>query len=104
MKRRTKIISAVMALAILVCVFAVLATSFAVDTSSESASFRVDAQIMGYNRVEVKIYAPAGAAGGSYTLKYDSSYLRLAKPDADKNGEQTSVNFVRKRRYGNNKL
>ena len=91
MKRRTKIISAVMALAILVCVFAVLATSFAVDTSSESASFRVDAQIMGYNRVEVKIYAPAGAAGGSYTLKYDSSYLRLAKPDADKNGEQTSV-------------
>lgn len=49
MKRRTKIISAVMALAILVCVFAVLATSFAVDTSSESASFRVDAQIMGYN-------------------------------------------------------
>ena len=48
MKRRTKIISAVMALAILVCVFAVLATSFAVDTSSESASFRVDAQIMGY--------------------------------------------------------
>ena len=65
MKRRTKIISAVMALAILVCVFAVLATSFAVDTSSESASFRVDAQIMGYNRVEVKIYAPAGAAGGS---------------------------------------
>ena len=39
----------VMALAILVCVFAVLATSFAVDTSSESASFRVDAQIMGYN-------------------------------------------------------
>lgn len=50
MKRRTKIISAVMALAILVCVFAVLATSFAVDTSSESASFRVDAQIMGYNR------------------------------------------------------
>lgn len=54
MKRRTKIISAVMALAILVCVFAVLATSFAVDTSSESASFRVDAQIMGYNRVEVK--------------------------------------------------
>lgn len=91
MKRRTKIISAVMALAILVCVFAVLATSFAVDTSSESASFRVDAQIMGYNRVEVKIYAPAGAAGGSYTLKYDSSYLRLAKPEADKNGEQTSV-------------
>ena len=91
MKRRTKIISAVMALAILVCVFAVLATSFAVDTSSESASFRVDAQIMGYNRVEVKIYAPAGAAGGSYTLKYDSSYLRLVKPDADKNGEQTSV-------------
>ena len=91
MKRRTKIISAVMALAILVCVFAVLATSFAVDTSSESASFRVDAQIMGYNRVEVKIYAPAGAAGGSYTLKYDSSYLRLTKPDADKNGEQTSV-------------
>ena len=65
MKRRTKIISAVMALAILVCVFAVLATSFAVDTSSESASFRVDAQIMGYNRVEVKIYAPAGAAGGA---------------------------------------
>ena len=46
MKRRTKIISAVMALAILVCVFAVLATSFAVDTSSESASFRVDAQNM----------------------------------------------------------
>lgn len=91
MKRRTKIISAVMALAILVCVFAVLATSFAVDTSSESASFRVDAQIMGYNRVEVKIYAPAGAAGGSYTLKYDSSYLRLTKPDADKKGEQTSV-------------
>ena len=91
MKRRTKIISAVMALAILVCVFAVLATSFAVDTSSESASFRVDAQIMGYDRVEVKIYAPAGAAGGSYTLKYDSSYLRLVKPDADKNGEQTSV-------------
>lgn len=37
MKRRTKIISAVMALAILVCVFAVLATSFAVDTSSEKA-------------------------------------------------------------------
>ena len=91
MKRRTKIISAVTALAILVCVFAVLATSFAADTSSESASFRVDAQIMGYNRVEVKIYAPAGAAGGSYTLKYDSSYLKLIKPDADKNGEQSSV-------------
>lgn len=91
MKRRTKIISAVMALAILVCVFAVLATSFAVDTSSESASFRVDAQIMGYNRVEVKIYAPAGAAGGSYTLKYDSKYVSLDKPKENEKGEQTSV-------------
>ncbi len=91
MKRRTKIISAVMALAILVCVFAVLATSFAVDTSSESASFRVDAQIMGYNRVEVKIYAPAGAAGGSYTLKYDSKYMSLDKPEENEKGEQTSV-------------
>ena len=91
MKRRTKIISAVMALAILVCVFAVLATSFAVDTSSESASFRVDAQIMGYNRVEVKIYAPAGAAGGSYTLKYDSKYMSLDKPKENEKGEQTSV-------------
>lgn len=91
MKRRTKIISAVMALAILVCVFAVLATSFAVDTSSESASFRVDAQIMGYNRVEVKIYAPAGAAGGSYTLKYDSEYVSLDKPKENEKGEQTSV-------------
>lgn len=80
-----------MALAILVCVFAVLATSFAVDTSSESASFRVDAQIMGYNRVEVKIYAPAGAAGGSYTLKYDSKYMSLDKPKENENGEQTSV-------------
>ena len=91
MKRRTKIISAVMALAILVCVFAVLATSFAVDTSSESASFRVDAQIMGYNRVEVKVYAPAGAAGGSYTLKYDSEYMSLDKPKENEKGEQTSV-------------
>lgn len=68
MKRRTKIISAVMALAILVCVFAVLATSFAVDTSSESASFRVDAQIMGYNRVEVKYMLRQGPRAAAIHL------------------------------------